>query len=188
MNRAAVLYTSLASVLLGCRAEVLPELEVGPVALLYMASAADPSTGHVYLAGGRAPNIGSGAEAAWEYSAGVYRSLSVPCSGVVRGVGAFDSRRSLFYVFGGIKLAPVEGRSVTSDLCAFDARRRFWFHVDVEGPRPSPRFGAAMTYDPTADRLVLWGGLDADGEPVVDDAVWGYSEGRWTKLGPGGGH
>jgi Protein kinase domain/Galactose oxidase, central domain len=45
-------------------------------------------------------------------------------------------------------------------------RRDRW--KQLEGPGPSPREGMAAAYDPVRDQVLLFGGHDADGEPLAD--------------------
>ena len=53
-----------------------------------------------------------------------------------------------------------------------------WAMVASEGPVPSPRGLPAFGYDPTRDLFVLYGGFDADGNPLSDTWEWNTS-GEW---------
>ncbi len=55
-----------------------------------------------------------------------------------------------------------------------------------EGPAPQARFNAAATYDPVAQRMILFGGRTSSGD--LND-VWAFdlSEETWTEITPGGG-
>lgn len=59
--------------------------------------------------------------------------------------------------------------------------------VMPSGMKPSPRYGAAMVYDPRRDELVLFGGTDNATKPLED--TWTFKAGAWTRhmvSGPAG--
>ena len=82
----------------------------------------------------------------------------------------------------------------SDELWAFDGQA--WARVEVEGPRPPPRTGAALTYDASRGRLVLFGGcpdprVASEGncrEPNLGD-LWELVDNRWVERpfvsGPG---
>jgi hypothetical protein len=62
-----------------------------------------------------------------------------------------------------------------------------WSVVDA-GPGPSLRTGNALVFDPTRDRLVLFGGIGSDNEALGD--LWVMQDGAtpaWAPLSPSGG-
>lgn len=67
------------------------------------------------------------------------------------------------------------GRVLNSDTWEWDGQN--WTRVATDGP--GPRASYALAYDPQRRRIVLFGGLSADG-PVAD--TWGWDGIRWTKL------
>jgi hypothetical protein len=59
-----------------------------------------------------------------------------------------------------------------------------WSNVTVPGgPNPPARSYAAMAYDVSAAKLVLFGGLSASGAVSLGD-TWTYASGTWTNLTP----
>jgi hypothetical protein len=61
----------------------------------------------------------------------------------------------------------------------------WWFPVDVQGVKPSPRYGHAAIYDPVRQRMLVIGGYDGG----LRNDVWEYSpmvNGTWRQLAPTG--
>lgn len=88
---------------------------------------------------------------------------------------AFDSDRDVLVVFGGRQssTSPLLG-----DTWEFDGTR--WRQTAIGGPAPREQF--AMVYHAGIDKVVLVGGLTADGER---SDVWTYDAAGWTQLADG---
>lgn len=67
-----------------------------------------------------------------------------------------------------------------TDGLAYDPAAEHWRRLP-EAPL-APRAGVASVW--TGDRLVVWGGLDPDGEPLADGAAYLAAEDRWEPLPP----
>jgi hypothetical protein len=56
-----------------------------------------------------------------------------------------------------------------------------WTNITATaGTAPSPRFEGVMSYDPSDNYVVLFGGSDANGNSLED--TWKFSGGTWTNL------
>ncbi len=89
---------------------------------------------------------------------------------------AFAPDRACVVLFGG--LAPVSGSSSTvpvGDTWEWDGEN--WTQVDDMGP--SARQDSAVAYDRNRDRLVLFGGLTANGP---SGETWEWDGQYWTQL------
>lgn len=59
--------------------------------------------------------------------------------------------------------------------------------LDITGEGPTPRVAAAAVFDPVGDRLVLFGGRDAQGEMYSDAWTLDFADGgSWHRLSPAG--
>jgi Galactose oxidase, central domain/FlgD Ig-like domain len=96
---------------------------------------------------------------------------------------AFDARRGRLIVIGGWN------DEMLDDLWALQlGDTPTWIHLDVPGPRPTPRFNATAIYDPTGDRVILFGGEAEDPFQLFND-VWALELGGtpvWRELEPAG--
>ncbi|MFN0134929.1 MAG: kelch repeat-containing protein [Phycisphaerae bacterium] len=88
---------------------------------------------------------------------------------------AFDSDRGVLVTFGGrqTNTSPLLG-----DTWEYDGTR--WRQTATSGPSPREQF--AMAYHAGIDKVVLVGGLTADGER---SDVWTYDAGGWAQLADG---
>ncbi len=91
-----------------------------------------------------------------------------------------DRRRRRLCVFGGVNPA-------TSGIWTLDplATPPTWSPLQTSGTPPPARGYATLTYDPIADRLVAYGGVDGNGDTFAD--TWGLSLSgtpTWTQLAP----
>jgi hypothetical protein len=91
-------------------------------------------------------------------------------------VMVYDARRSRVVVFGGTGSGvPGQRPPTLGDTWEFDGQR--WTQVQITGP--SPRFAAGAAYDSRRGRVIIFGGLDANG--FVGD-TWAWDGSAWTKL------
>lgn len=89
---------------------------------------------------------------------------------------AYDSKRERVLVYGG----ETESQAL-SDLWELSLSSRQWQALAPQGPSPGPRRGGASIYDPIGDRVLLFGGTDAE----ASSDVWELSLGStpaWRKL------
>lgn len=117
-----------------------------------------------------------------------WRAITGPNpGGRVRHMAALDSARGEMLVFGGRSRVGGSGAyTLYDDLWAFDLATETWREVATTGPRPAARVNGALVYDPTGDRLVLFGGNNATSgafyAPLSDVWIFSLAEGTWTKL------
>ncbi|MFN2607384.1 MAG: kelch repeat-containing protein, partial [Acidimicrobiales bacterium] len=126
-----------------------------PSARAFAAAAYDPDKDRVVLFGGQTPKV---SDETWIWDGSTWR----PPKGqpTVRPAArqgasmAFDGTQLV--LFGG---ADASGRPVTDGTWLWDWNTESWHSA---GPSLlSPRYRAAMAFDPAANRVVLFGGYDA---------------------------
>lgn len=79
-----------------------------------------------------------------------------------------DSKIHGVLIFGGRS-----SNGAALDDCILWTANSGWHNIPVDGPRPSPRFGAAMsTFDSTQNCGLLTGGIGADG--TVSEDLWEF--------------
>ncbi len=74
------------------------------------------------------------------------------------------------------------GSRVQVDRASFPSP--FWTNATF-GPAPSPRYGAAMAYDPNSMKMVLFGGGPGNygmGDYAPRGDTWTYANGTWTNI------
>ncbi|MEM7200656.1 MAG: kelch repeat-containing protein [Planctomycetota bacterium] len=123
----------------------------------------DPSRGRVVL-------FGLGAQT-WEWDGRSWTLRSdVPGVGFGFGIAAaYHAGTKAIYVFGG------QASGVSNEMWRYDGRT--W--SQVSGAMPPPRRNAAMAYDSTRDKLVLFGG-SARGRGLDD--TWEWDGVSWTQI------
>ena len=99
----------------------------------------------------------------------------------------FDPKHRRLIVFGGRVTEKYPGAQDRNDvwILNLDPEPR-WHHVIPLGEAPSPRSGCAGVFDPSRERMVLFGGQDSSG--LLND-VWELSldgRPRWRQLHPAG--
>ena len=62
---------------------------------------------------------------------------------------------------------------------------RVWTEIHPVGDLPSPRYGHAMVYDSTSDKVILFGGRGRD-EFLGDTWMYDPAANTWTELSPAG--
>jgi hypothetical protein len=101
---------------------------------------------------------------------------------------AFDAATRRVILFGGY-----DGTTYHNDTWAYDPGANTWTDLKPSGSVPDARAGCRMVYDPSARRLILFGGGSGgeyEREPLTTtfDDTWSYdaAANTWTKLMPAG--
>ncbi|GAC1648669.1 MAG: hypothetical protein NVS9B11_21630 [Candidatus Dormibacteraceae bacterium] len=94
--------------------------------------------------------------------------------------GAYDSARSELVSFGGQVLRPGVGPGnlglLTAGTFVFDGKR--WSDRSTPSD-PSPRSSAAMVFDQSAGKIVMFGGFSC---PVLPRDLWVWNAGAWSRA------
>jgi len=112
--------------------------------------------------------------------------------GRVRHMTAYDSTRHQMVVFGGRFRAGSSGNyTLYNDLWAFDLASETWSNVPLAAATaPSARVNGAFVYDPTGDRLLLFGGNASTSgafyQSLADVWEYSYATQTWSQLSPTG--
>ncbi len=100
--------------------------------------------------------------------------------------GAWDSKRKLLWVFGGV------GSDLASrdDLWRFDAKTRHWSQVVASGDAPKARLSPCLHYSARQDCLILYGGSLGFQQIKAFTDVWTFAiaTNTWSRVssdGPG---
>lgn len=117
----------------------------------------------------------------WAYSSGHWFNIT---SGSVRppardqSLAAFDAADGYVLVAGGYEYP--SGGIGPSAPWAFAQGR--WWPINATPPsiRPCASYGAAATYFPLLNRVIVYGGLDSAGTPCTD--VESYIDGQWARA------
>lgn len=93
----------------------------------------------------------------------------------------YDSKADRALLYGGADLFTGD---VLGDLWAYDYETNTW--TELQPPRrPPPHHYAALTYVPTIDRVILFGGFQQGFEALFNDTwAYDYDRNRWTDLHP----
>ncbi len=109
----------------------------------------------------------------WAWNGSAWRQIETPTAPPPRAEAAmtYDEARQRVVLFGGYRMA--EGKFAPfGDTWEWDGSE--WRQVATEGP--SPRNGAAMTYDAGRRRVVLFGGKGAS------DETWEWDGSDWRRI------
>jgi cysteine-rich repeat protein len=145
----------------------------------YMAYGYDTARDVLVIFGG-APSTSTALDETWEYDGTSW--VQVPTNGKPTprwgAAMAFDDARDVFVLFGGFAPATT---SVMNDTWEYNPATKTWTKLTLT-TAPSGRFWHAMTWDATAQRVVLFGGIGGD------ERAWRYDgTNRWvaiTNTGP----
>lgn len=154
--------------------------------------AANPARGELYLFGGLDPQDPSGVEPLWIHRQGRWRQAAAASGPRNRSLpgGAFDSKRGVFVVFGGIN-----GRGGTRYGDLWEWNGQSWKEIlapSTQGAEwPGPHDHHAMAFDSARGCIVLHGGsvIVGSGEHWYTE-TWEFNGQVWrmfaaTDSGPG---
>lgn len=144
-----------------------------------------PTAGQVMTTAGSSGGILLVGERLWKLSAEGWMPLTAsgPANRTM-AAAAFDTRRGVLVVFGGVSLSNGSRYGETWEWNGGD-----WVHRDVR--TPGIRDHHAMAYDEARGQVVMYGGWDVDRKFSAD--TWTWDGTVWTRAnttsGPGGaGH
>jgi N-acetylneuraminic acid mutarotase len=80
---------------------------------------------------------------------------------------AWDSKRGLLWLFSGNASAAAFNYSFIDDLWSYDPVDNSWQSHDLTAEAPNPRLWHSLMYDESRDRLVVYGGMDAQSAPAT---------------------
>jgi hypothetical protein len=151
----------------------------GPPPRTFGALAYDRARQRLVLFGGNRVLFGTGKEQdtflddMWEWHHGGWHRVgaTTPPARAEAGM-AYDSRRKRLVLFGGYR-ASAEGRVRLGDTWEWDGTRWEEKHPPAA---PSPRNGAAMTYDPVRGRVLVFGGSGRSAD------TWEWDGTSWTRI------
>lgn len=133
----------------------------------------DSKRSKTILYGGTGANRKTFTDGVWEFDGTAWKNIVTennPGERISPGY-AFDSKRNLFILFGGISKG-----ELMNDLWAWDGTR--WKLLSTEGP--SKRTMGYMAYDKERDKIVLFGGRF--GWPNDADDTWEWDGNQWNKM------
>lgn len=114
-------------------------------------------------------------------------SSNSPDAGYLQAV-AFDEARKVVVVFGGMSGSPSSGATVSQQTWEWNPATSKWTQRTLAGAKPDARSGAAMAYDSTRAKFILFGGRSGSGYNLEDTWEWDPVTGVWTDISPVGGH
>jgi N-acetylneuraminic acid mutarotase len=96
---------------------------------------------------------------------------------------AYDPDADRVIVFGGFAIAGTAWIGGLADTWAYDYNTDTWTEMTPEISPPARHYHA-LAYDPTIDRVILFGGTDAAERPFDDTWAYDYESNTWTELAP----
>ncbi len=93
----------------------------------------------------------------------------------------FDTKRNGMWLHGGFN------PEFLGDLWFFDSEKETWKQIALDGPKPSPRDGHDLYYNPRTDQLILFSGLLDFAKFELSDELWVYdiAKNSWSKKTSG---
>ncbi|HEY5283873.1 MAG TPA: kelch repeat-containing protein, partial [Polyangia bacterium] len=102
---------------------------------------------------------------------------------------AFDEARKVVVMFGGEIMNTSMGTGAPSqETWEWSTATGKWTNRSGSGTAPDARSGAAMVYDSSRKKVVLFGGRAGSGYDYEDTWEWEPSTGLWTDVTIGGNH
>ncbi len=99
---------------------------------------------------------------------------------------AFDEARKVVVLFGGTNITRDSGNNPSStanqETWEWSPATGQWTDRTTTASKPDARSGAAMVYDSTRDKLVLFGGRSNTGLNLQDTWEWDGKTGVWTAI------
>ena len=113
----------------------------------------------------------------WEYDGASWKKIPVESPpGRQAASMVFDAARGRAVLFGGMGAgSPGQRPPALGDTWEYDGAR--W--IRHEGAGPSPRSGAGAAFDPKRSRVILFGGMGADG---FKGDTWSWDGASWKLL------
>jgi hypothetical protein len=159
----------------------------GPPAICCPAMTYDAADGYVLLFGGASSGVTY--NDTWTYAGGTWTQLTPAVSPPDRWLStmAYDAQDGYVVLFGGESQSPTY--RLYDDTWTF--RNGTWTNLSLNASAEPGRRGAAtLAYDPAIQRLVLFGGGQANdsvlstgrSDPLND--TWTFSAGNWTQEHP----
>ena len=106
----------------------------------------------------------------WAWDGTTWAQLDLPLPPALSHARmAFDTNRVQMVLFGGTTRPRLPFALQNDTWVLTDGA---WQQVNIGGPAPSPRGGHVMAYDPVRERVVLYGGFDADDQRLADTWEW----------------
>lgn len=143
----------------------------------------DAAVGRVMVFGGRDPNLFPGyLDDTWSFDGTAWTQVVPSVSPPGRGAAAcaYDPVRQRAVVFGGLTSSGATG-VLLQDTWEWDGTA--WTQK-APVSRPSPRFYAALGFDPVSQRLLLFGGNVGTSATVESDETWAWNGVNWQQLAP----
>ena len=136
----------------------------------------DPDRKVTLMYGGYGSGVNGAMNAeTWEYSAGKWTQMNVQGPSGRQGGGmAYDPVHHVMVLFGGSTVR--DGSGVVNQTWTWNGSQ--WALVSTSGP--APRFNFSMTYDTVRQRVVLFGGSDANLNEFGD--TWEWDGTQWTHV------
>jgi hypothetical protein len=151
--------------------------DIGPSPRWGAAMAYEVARQRVVLYGGTYTNVGTGFNDTWEWDGSAWTQVADmgPSGRWLSGMACDDSRQRLV-LFGGA-VRGTQGYQAHGDTWEWNGTE--WTQVADIGP--PPRMGYALTYDTVRQRVVLYGGYDANAKKYLDD-TWEWDGTEWTQI------
>ena len=145
--------------------------------------ASDSDTGKAILFGGLDANGPLGDTWAYDFAANSWTELKppgTPPSARSAAAMVYDSSIHKLILYGG-----ADANGPSNEIWAYDPAANKWTNLNPAGTIPEARSGASLVLDPSTGKLIMYGGIGADGQ--LND-TWAYdpAANTWTDLKPSG--
>jgi hypothetical protein len=112
-------------------------------------------------------------------------STTLPSPRVGQAV-ALDEVQGVLVMFGGLSETPSTGQTALRDIWEWSQTAGTWKLRTPTGSAPDARSGAAMAYDSTRKKFVMFGGRAGSGYDLQDAWEWDPATGEWADKTGGG--